>query len=142
MRHVLRTLLVVAILAVATYLLGYWSLNQTTIDSAGRTIGTSGQTGAATAREIGADVGERVSQAAQKVGDLASDSSLTAKIKAKMALDDSVRARTIDVTTVAGVVTLTGTVRSGAERAQAVRLARETTGITRVTDRIVVRQEP
>jgi hyperosmotically inducible protein len=55
-----------------------------------------------------------------------------------MALDDSVRARTIDVSTTDGVVTLAGTVRSAAEHDRAVRLARETNGVKQVVDRLNV----
>lgn len=67
-----------------------------------------------------------------------SDAELSGKIKSKMALDDLVRARAIEVSTTAGVVTLGGTVSSIAEHDQAVRLARETTGVTRVVDRLQV----
>jgi len=65
---------------------------------------------------------------------------LTAKIKAKMVLDDLVKARTIDVTTTGSTVTLSGTVNSRAERERAVALAKETEGVRQVTDRLVVRQ--
>ena len=47
-----------------------------------------------------------------------SDASLTTKIKAKMTLDDTIEARNIDVDTDGTVVTLSGTVRSDAERAR------------------------
>ena len=67
--------------------------------------------------------------------------SLTAKIKSKMALDDLVRARSINVDTSGGVATLTGTVSSEAERQRALQLARETNGVTTVVDRLVVRVE-
>ena len=60
-------------------------------------------------------------------------------IKAKMALDDTVKAAAIDVETDGGVVTLKGTVRSQAERTRAAQLARETDGVTSVRDRLVVR---
>lgn len=59
-------------------------------------------------------------------------------IKAKMALDDSVKARAIDVTTTGSTVTLTGTVRSASERDRAVALARETAGVTAVVDRLEI----
>ena len=67
------------------------------------------------------------------------EGSLTAKIKAKMALDDTVRALSIDVDTNGSTVTLSGSVNSEAERAKAVQLARETEGVTQVNDRLVVR---
>jgi osmotically-inducible protein OsmY len=55
-----------------------------------------------------------------------------------MALDDAVRSRSIDVTTVGSVVTVSGSVRSAAERQRAVALARETEGVTRVVDQLTV----
>ena len=51
-------------------------------------------------------------------------------------LDDSVKSRSIDVTTNGSTVTLTGTVRSAAERDRAMALARETAGVTSVIDRL------
>jgi osmotically-inducible protein OsmY len=64
---------------------------------------------------------------------------LTAKIKSKMALDDLVKARTINVDTTGSVVTLTGTVESNQERERAVRLARETAGVTSVVDKLLMK---
>ena len=57
-----------------------------------------------------------------------------------MALDDMVKARTINVDTTGSVVTLTGTVESNQERERAVRLARETAGVTNVVDKLQVKQ--
>jgi hypothetical protein len=91
------------------------------------------------ARETGAAIGEAVATGAERAQQAVSTGSLTAKIKAKMALDDLVRAAAIDVDTTGTTVTLSGTVPSDAARARAVRLARETEGVTAVTDRLVVR---
>jgi osmotically-inducible protein OsmY len=55
-----------------------------------------------------------------------------------MALDDLVQARTIDVDTKDGNVTLSGRVRIPAERERALLLARETAGVRNVVDRLVV----
>lgn len=68
------------------------------------------------ARETGAAIGEKVAEGANEAQTALLDASLTAKIKSKMALDDTVKAARIDVDTSRGVVTLTGTVRSEAER--------------------------
>jgi osmotically-inducible protein OsmY len=68
----------------------------------------------------------------------AEDATLTAKIKSKMALDDLVQAREIDVDTLADTVTLTGVVGSEAERERALRIARETEGVRTVVDRLAV----
>ena len=64
---------------------------------------------------------------------------MTGKIKAKMALDDTVKAGAIDVENDNGVITLKGSVRSAAERTRAVQLARETAGVVSVKDELVVR---
>ena len=77
---------------------------------------------------------------ANKAGDKLQESGLTAKIKAKMALDDHVSARAINVDSIGTVVTLTGVVASADERQRALRLARDTEGVTRVVDRLQVRQ--
>jgi hyperosmotically inducible protein len=55
-------------------------------------------------------------------------------IKAKMALDDAVKARGITVTTRGTTVTLSGVVESKAEHDRAMALARETEGVTQVID--------
>jgi hyperosmotically inducible protein len=91
------------------------------------------------AREAGAKVGEKVAVAANEAQDAIADGTLTAKIKAKMALDDLVKARTIDVDTGNGVVTVSGHVGSEAERQRALQLARDTRGVRSVVDRLVVR---
>jgi len=138
MRALLRAfLVVVAVVAVAFLLLGYWGGSR-----AGRhepAVGTSGQIDVQRARERGAELGEKAAVAGRKMEDAVGEAALTTKIKAKMALDDSVKARAIDVTTNGSTVTLSGTVGSNAERERAVTLARETAGVTRVIDTLQVR---
>jgi len=63
---------------------------------------------------------------------------LTAKVQSKYFLDDEVKGLDIDVDTNDSVVTLTGSVRSEAERRQAVALARNTEGVTDVVDRLQI----
>ena len=63
---------------------------------------------------------------------------LTSKIKAKMALDDLVKAADIDVDTDGSVVTLTGNVGSKDEEKRAVRIATETAGVTKVVNHLRV----
>jgi hyperosmotically inducible protein len=86
------------------------------------------------ARERGAEIGEKAAIAAAKVEETVEEAALTTKIKAKMALDDSVKARAINVTTRGTTVTLSGTVESQTEHDRAMSLARETEGVTRVID--------
>ena len=128
-------LVVVILVAAATFFLGY------RLGGDGVETPVSGQTiptvDTAKAREAGAKIGETVATGAAKAQEVLSEGALTAKIKSKMALDDSIKALAIDVDTVGTVVTLTGTVRSQAERVRAVQLARETAGVTAVNDRLV-----
>lgn len=131
--------LVVIVVAAAAFFLGYWGtglLHRPEPSTA--TVGTGGHVDTGRAREAGAAVGEKAAQAANKAGELLTDGALTAKIKSKMALDDSVQARLIDVTTRDHVVTLSGTVRSVPEHDRALQLAKETDGVTQVIDRMKV----
>ena len=82
----------------------------------------------------------QASAAATTVGGAMTEGALSAKIKSKMALDDHVKARAIDVDTLGSVVTLTGVVASADERERAVRLARDTEGITQVVDKLQIRK--
>jgi BON domain len=137
-RTLLRlTVLVVLLVAAGAFLLGYWGRGVHRTEPS-TTVGTTGHVDTARAREAGAKVGETAAAAANKAGELLSDGALTAKIKSKMALDDHVKARTIDVTTNNHVVTLSGTVRSVIEHDRAVQLAKETDGVTQVVDRLKV----
>jgi hyperosmotically inducible periplasmic protein len=144
MRLIIRVFLILFVLAVVGVLtLGYWtraSVRSVQTEHSANGVATSGSIDTQKARERGAEVGEKAAVAAQKVKENVSEAALTTKIKAKMALDDSVQARAIDVTTNGTTVTLTGTVHSAAERERAVALARETAGVTQVVDRLQVGQ--
>jgi hyperosmotically inducible periplasmic protein len=136
MGALLRAVLVLAVIVVAGFfLLGYWTGG----GSGNRdVVGTGGVIDTDRARERGAELGERAASATAQVREAAGEVSLTTKIKAKMALDDMVKARAIDVTTDNGIVTITGTVNSAAERARALALAKETEGVVRVVDNLKV----
>jgi len=64
------------------------------------------------------------------------DAWITTKVQAKFFLDPLVKARRVDVSTRDGVVTLSGTVNSEAERQQARSLAVATDGVVRVDDQL------
>jgi hyperosmotically inducible protein len=66
------------------------------------------------------------------------DGLITSLIEARYFTDPLVKARTIEVTTVGGVVTLRGSVSNGEERARALTLARQTPGVTRVEDALTI----
>jgi osmotically-inducible protein OsmY len=67
-----------------------------------------------------------------------SDAAITASVKTKLLADTSVGGLKIDVDTRDGVVTLTGKVKSQAERDQALRIARESDGVKTVDDKLTV----
>jgi hypothetical protein len=126
-RALLRLLLVVAILsAAAAFFLGY-------------RLGDAGFVAPASASTPTVDVEKAREAGASSAEQIISEGQLTAKIKSKMVLDDTVRARMINVDTRGTVVTLSGTVQSEIERATALELARDTVGVTSVVDRMVVR---
>lgn len=67
-----------------------------------------------------------------------SDAALSARIKTAFAADSMVKARDIKVDTMRGVVTLTGTVHSAAERDKAIAIARDTKGVLEVKSNLKV----
>jgi len=147
-RALLRILLLIVVLAaIAAFFVGYRLADRGDASRTEDAVGTTGDAVARErsggvnidrAREAGARLGESVAEGANRAGRVARDAGLTAKIKSKMALDDLVKARTIDVDTIDGVVTLRGSVDSAAERDRAVQLARETDGVTTVSDLLSV----
>jgi hypothetical protein len=138
----MRALLTVVFLAFIAYVaFSYWNGNTSWWYPGApqpAPVGTTGGIDVNAARARGAEVGEKVAIAAEKVKDTAAEAAITSKIRAKMMLDDNIAARTIDITTNGSTVTLSGRVRSAAEHDRAVRLARETTGVTKVVDRLVI----
>jgi hyperosmotically inducible protein len=138
-RALVKLVLVVVILAVAAaFFLGY-RFADNGVETPVSAIQETPSVNTEKARETGAKIGETVATGAAKAEQALSEGALTAKIKSKMALDDTVKALSIDVDTKGTVVTLSGAVSSEAVRAKAVQLARETEGVTAVNDRLVIR---
>ncbi len=141
MRSFAQVLLALVLVLVAGFLMfGYWTSwpGRFASSSAPSTTGTTGTINAERARERGAELAEKAAEASAKVQETVAEAALTTKIKAKMALDDSVKARAIDVSTRGNTVTLDGTVRTKAEHDRAVALTRETVGVSTVIDHLVL----
>ena len=146
-RLIRAVVVLVVVVAAAAFLLGWWGSNRVANPNAA--VGTTGEVPRPDievpkidrdrAREVGAQVGEKTADAAEQARRAMAAGSLTAKIKAKMALDDSVKALNIDVDTSGSVVTLNGTVDNEDQRKRAVQLAKETAGVTQVVDNLRVR---
>jgi hyperosmotically inducible periplasmic protein len=140
LRALLRLVLIVVVLVgLGAFFMGYQWGDRDMVED--RAIGTSGRTDEVSperARQTGAEVGEKVAEGANKAQRAMADASLTTKIKAKMALDDTIEALDIDIDTNGSTVTLSGTVDTAAQRTRAVQLARETDGVTSVIDHLRV----
>jgi hyperosmotically inducible protein len=137
-----RLVLLAALAAGAAWMLGYrWS------DVAGRVRAAraNSETGSWTEdidreriREAGSELASRIGDGAGRAEAVLDEARLTAKIKAKITLDDTLDGSRIDVDTEGAAVTLSGTVASPAQRDRALQLARETKGVTSVADRLLV----
>jgi hyperosmotically inducible protein len=137
---ILRLLLaVLLIVVVGAFVMGYLSSRSrsqaVTLPDRSETADT-----VARARDGAAQIGEKAGQAASTVGASLEEAALTTNINAKKALDDVVKARSIDVTTRGTTVTLSGIVESKAEHDRAMALARETDGVSDVIDNMKMLQ--
>lgn len=72
------------------------------------------------------------------VGETIDDTTITTRVKTAMLNDPAVGGMRIDVDTFKGVVTLSGRVKSDAERQQALEIAKRTSGVVEVKDALQV----
>ncbi|MFZ5775408.1 MAG: BON domain-containing protein [Thermodesulfobacteriota bacterium] len=86
----------------------------------------------------GAVGGYKVATDDRSAGTVLDDATITTRVNAAMIGDSEVKARDIDVDTVAGVVTLTGNVDSRREAERAVALARKVDGVRQVKNELRV----
>lgn len=82
--------------------------------------------------------GENLKEGAENAAEAAGDATITTRVKGRLLADPEVKAVKIDVDTVGGVVTLTGTAATRAQAQEAVKLARNTEGVKSVVDNIQV----
>src|SRR5262245_2888319 len=81
-----------------------------------------------------------MAQATRDTSTMVSDAWITTQIYAKFFADSDIKGRNIDVETVSGVVTLQGTIQSGAERSRAIAKAKGTDGVKQVVDKLTLPQ--
>jgi len=150
LRALVRIILVVVIVvAAAAFFLGYrWgggrphatatsepsARQETAVATRGDRVDTTRER----ARAAGAEIGEKVAVGAQKAGETLEEAGLTAKVKSKIALDDTLDGSRISVSTEDHRVTLTGTVINETQHQRALGLARETEGVSTVVDHLSV----
>jgi hyperosmotically inducible protein len=108
-----------------------------TKDAAGKTVDATKKAADKT-EDAAQKAGEKTKDAAVKSKDVTADASITAAVKTKLLGDTKVAGLKIDVDTKDNVVTLTGNVKSAAEKAEAIRLAKTTTGVKSVVDKLVI----
>jgi hyperosmotically inducible protein len=143
MRAIVRALLMlVLVVVVAVLLLNYWpagwSFQKAGTGPASPGSGTPGTINTERARERAADIGEKAAAATKRLQENLGEAGVTTKIKAKMALDDSLEGGSINVSTEGSTVTVSGTVPSAAAHTRAIALARETAGVTKVVDHLEI----
>ena len=81
---------------------------------------------------------EKTKDAATKAKDVTADATITSAVKTKLLADPQVGGLKINVDTKDNVVTLSGTVKTAAERDEAIRLAKTTTGVKDVVSKLIV----
>lgn len=81
---------------------------------------------------------DSVEEAAQEVKARSLDAATTARVKTALALSRSVSAFDVQVDTLQGVVTLSGTLPSEVARSVAIAIARDTSGVREVQDRLSI----
>ena len=144
-------LVVLLVVAAAAFFLGYrWGdlhlrngVATAPVAHSTSAVGTTGgdaDTVRERARAAGADVADKVTAGVERAAETLDEAGLTAKVKSKIALDDTLDGSRIGVSTRGQQVTLTGTVVNEAQHQRALALARETDGVARVFDRLSLLQ--
>ena len=88
------------------------------------------------AEEYGHDAKVTSERAADKTGEVITDAAITTEVKTKFLAEPGVSGLNINVDTNNGVVTLSGNVKSKAEAAKAMSIARDSKGVKRVVNHL------
>jgi hyperosmotically inducible protein len=99
---------------------------------------TAQDTSAAKTKAAAKKAGDKTENAAKKTANVLTDAEITTALKTKLLADTKVSGSDVSVDTTNHVVTLTGTVKSAAERAEAVRVAKKTAGVHKVVNKLTV----
>jgi hyperosmotically inducible periplasmic protein len=144
MKHPLRTTVLTTLLAVtaSAALVACDKPEATTpgqhLDAAIADVKSAAQQAEGDARAATQDVTSAAKDGAQALSDAAGDAAITAKIKAALAADDKLSALKVDVDTVQGKVTLSGTAPDALSKERAQTLAEAVQGVSEVTNHLVV----
>ncbi len=91
---------------------------------------------AADTRSATSDMGDSIESSADRAGQAIDDATITAAVKSKYLLDDTLKGLQISVDTDQGVVSLTGTVQNDAAKELATQIAQGTEGVVRVDNQL------
>ncbi|HET9463345.1 MAG TPA: BON domain-containing protein [Thiobacillus sp.] len=89
-------------------------------------------------RDAARDMGDTVERKADQAGQAIDDASITATIKGKYLVDDTLKGLQIDVDTEQGVVKLTGKVQSDAAKELATQIAQSVEGVVSVDNQLTI----
>jgi len=81
------------------------------------------------------------SSTGESFGQNVDDTTITTEVKSKLAADKASSLTAVSVTTVRGNVSLTGIVRTAAERTRAGEIARRVAGVTQVTNNLQIEKK-
>ncbi|HET7570263.1 MAG TPA: BON domain-containing protein [Gammaproteobacteria bacterium] len=132
------TLLVAAVFAASLGLAACGNNSNGNSANGHTAAGNDNQTAGQQAQNTGQQMQNQANNAANSAKVGASDTAITAAVKSKLLANSSTSGMDIHVETNHGVVTLSGTVRSDAEKTLAERIARNTDGVTDVTNNLKV----
>ena len=103
-----------------------------------KTVGQKVDESIATAKNASQDFENATKRAAKDVAKVAGDAMITTKVNAALAVDDKLKAIKVDVDTIDGAVTLTGSAPDAESRDRATTLAKAVDGVTRVDNRLTI----
>jgi hyperosmotically inducible periplasmic protein len=104
------------------------------VDKAKRGVATAGEK----TKEGLEKAGEKTKEGVEKAGDETTDAWILGAVKTRFAAEDLLKGSDINVDSDNQVVTLKGTVPSEAARAKAMTIAKNTKGVHRVVDRLLI----
>lgn len=138
-RLLFRLIVLALVLGAVAFYFGYrWNGGLGRAAGAGASAGIGRMIDSERVREAGAEIADTLAGGADQAEAALVEARLTAKIKSKMVLDDTIPAGRLNVDTSGTVVTVRGSVDTPAQHRRALQLARETDGVTSVVDRISV----
>jgi osmotically-inducible protein OsmY len=107
-------------------------------EPADQTAGEKMDNAATDSRNAVRDMGDTMERKADQAGQAIDDASITAAIKGKYLVDDTLKGLDISVDTEQGVVSLTGPVQSDTAKELATQIAQGVEGVVRVDNQLTV----